>query len=391
MQETTGSRDGAHPLVELKAEILSQGVVPTSRFLQAYGEPYLVKKRAYGNADDLDFLGFDLPQEIVLDPGRIVAAATVRRSSGLRLDVGQEGEFIIRRSNTGELTPIGFPRTPAFYDRVTLTGKSVTSITTLYGGGSLGIFAYGHCALVDIKAACHYCSIAPNRNRQTAFKQAVSPQDVEEALDVALDDDSYQPGQIMLNGGNLTNVDQGFKYYIRLAEAARRAIDRSSHDTELHLIVYPPDNLSLIRRLQELDISVAMNTEVWDLDIYREVCPGKEIYGGRAHLLRGLEAAVDALGPGRVFSIFVGGLESLDSQAEGMSHVAAIGAIPVVNIFHADPETPLSTHPEPTVDHILTMGRELQELYQKHSFCRPFYAGVGRNAIDNEAYLGLFG
>jgi len=377
-------------LVELKAQILSYGVLPTRAFLDRYGEPYLVKKRAYGNADDLRFLDFDLPQEIVLGPQRIVAAASVRTGSPLLLDVTPQDEFVIRHLGTGAQHRVDFPTTPDFYRATTVSGSPVTAIATLYGGGSIGIFAYGNCALVDMSAACQYCSIAPNRRRQTSFQHAISPRQVEEALDVALADESYSPLQVMLNGGNLHDLDRSFAYYVRLATAARSAIDRSGRDVELHLIAYPPSDLSLLSPLADLDVSLAMNTEVWDLELYRTYCPGKEKLGGRRHLLRGLTSAVEQLGPGSVFSIFVGGLEPMGSLVAGLTAIAELGVVPIVNVFHADPETPLAHHPEPTPDEILTMGQGLQRLYHAYPFCRPFYEGVGRNAIDYEAHLGLF-
>jgi hypothetical protein len=385
------TRRTAAELVGYKAHLLSEGVVPTSRFLDHYGPPHLLKRRAYGNPDDLSFLDVQLPQEIVLSPGRVVCSVAVRLGSRWSLDWTEDLHYVLCHEGRGIRQPVDFPLQPAFYDRTLANGKPVNSIITLYGSGSLGIFAYGNCALVDIDKACKYCSIQPNRERQHEFEFAISAAQVEEALDIALVDPIVTASQVMINGGNLPDVDRSFRYYAGLVRAARRAIDRSGRQVELHLIVYPPNDHSLIDELAGLDVHVAMNCEVFDPELFSRYCPGKIVYGGQRHLWSGLRAASERLGRGRVYTICVGGLEPLDSLSRGMRFAAGeLGAIPVVNVFHADPQTPLATHREPTADEILAMGRELQRIYRDHPFCRPFYAGVGRNALDGEAALGLF-
>lgn len=376
-------------LVRLKAELLHHGVAPTAEFIRAYGPPYLFKRRAYGNADDLTFLQTGLPQEIVLAPGQVVVSATAKIASPWAMDV-RDGVFLVRDKRTGQEHVIDFPRAPEFYGQKTATGEPVNSLITLYGGGSLGLFAYGNCALVDMNAACHYCSVGPNRSRQDEFAYAMSARQVREALDVALLDHGCPAVQVMLNGGNFRDVDKSFAHYVELVRAARAAVDATGRDVELHLIVYPPYDLDLVERLDGLGVDLAMNTEVHDPDLFAKYCPGKEQLGGQAHLNRGLDKAVKVLGPGHVFSIFVGGLEPLESLYAGMRRAAEAGVVPVINVLHADPETPLDGHPEPTVEEILAMGEALESIYDEFSFCRSFYEGVGRNSLDHEAHLRLF-
>ncbi|MFJ8582779.1 radical SAM protein [Micromonospora sp. NPDC093277] len=376
-------------LVRLKAELLQHGVAPTAEFIRTYGPPYLFKRRAYGNADDLSFLQTGLPQEIILAPGKVVVSATAKITSPWSMDF-RDGKYLVIDKRSGREHVIDFPRAPAFYEQTTASGEAVNSLITLYGGGSLGLFAYGNCALVDMKAACHYCSVGPNRSRQDEFAYAMSAQQVREALDVALSDHSCPVVQVMLNGGNFRDVDKSFSHYVDLVEAARLAVDASGRNVELHLIVYPPYKLDLVERLEGLNVDIAMNTEVHDPELFAKYCPGKEELGGQAHLNRGLDKAVSVLGPGHVFSIFVGGLEPLDSLYAGMRQAAERGAIPVINVLHADPETPLAGHPEPKVDEVLAMGEALESIYDEFSFCRSFYEGVGRNSLDHEAHLRLF-
>ncbi len=121
----------------LKTELLASGVRPTPSFISAYGPPYLAKRRAYGNPDDLAFLEQPLPQEMYLGREGLVCAVNARRGSRWELDWSPEYEFTVR---CGDLVfPLSFPLTPSFYAERLPDGRLVQSLVTLYGGGSLGV------------------------------------------------------------------------------------------------------------------------------------------------------------------------------------------------------------------------------------------------------------
>jgi hypothetical protein len=377
-------------LVDVKAELLHHGVTLLPAFSTRYGDPYLAKRRAYGNSDPLEFREGRLPQELYLLPDRLVCAVTIRLDSPWLLDWNEDEGFVVRHRSGGGCTPIDFPREPAFYDRTLSNGEEVKKVVTLYGGGSLGVFAFGSCRLVDIGKPCGYCSISQNRTRGVDFLDVISEARIEEALSLALEDSACPITQVMVNGGNFPDQDRSFSHYARLARAAARAVETSGRDVEVHLIVYPPNDLGRLAELGRTGVSVAMNYEVCDPDLFRKYCPGKTVYGGQGHIAAALRRAVEELGEGSVYSILVGGLEPLESLERGLFELAGEGVTPVVNVFHADPATPLEHHPVPSADTIRAMGRTLQEVYRQHEFARPFYLDCGRNSIDTEAWRGLF-
>lgn len=375
--------------VALKAELLANGVRPTPAFLAAYGPPYLSKRRAYGNPDDLGIIGQRIPQEMYLLPERLICSVNVRSDSGWLLDWSHEEGFFIRFDE--RTTPISFPVTPGFYTALLEDGRPVRSVVTLYGGASLGIFVHGNCSLVDMGKACQYCSISPNRSREQEFPLVVTRELLSSALAVALADRTCHFSQVMINGGNFRDPDRSFLYYARLCQSARRALDEAGRDDiELHLIVYPPADLELLKELAGLNLSVAMNMEVFDPALFQRFCPGKNAVLGQLHALKALTRAAEILGAGNVFSILVGGLESQESMDQGMARLAGEGVIPVINVFHPDPETPLAMRPAPPASRILEMGRSLQAVFSETTFARPFYLGCGRNSLDTEAYYQMF-
>lgn len=174
-----------HPSVALKARILSEGVNITERALRSYGPPFLIKRRAYGNQDPLEYTRRAIPQEIFLGKQRgLVVSVDINPLSGVVLDAESSDLFFVV-TDRGPRWEISFPRQPTFYDEKIDSGRYASQIITLYGGGSLGVFAFGRCDLVDRGEACQYCSIEPNRYRDDSYPVLVTPGDLELALRVA--------------------------------------------------------------------------------------------------------------------------------------------------------------------------------------------------------------
>ncbi|HEX8535164.1 MAG TPA: radical SAM protein [Allosphingosinicella sp.] len=376
----------AAPAAVRKAELLSAGVDVSAEFLRRYGPPFLEKRRAYGNPDPDSVRHLTLPQELILEPDGLVVSVNIRPRSPHKLD--WDGGFCIR-GESGRI-PITFPLRPQFYDYKTPDDLRLSRVITLYGGGALGIFIYGNCALVDMGKACQYCSIAPNRSHDVDFEKVIRPERIEETVFLALKDEAAPISQVMLNGGNFPDPDRSFLYYVEAARAARRAIDRSGRSVDLHLIVFPPRDLELLGELKGTGACVAMNSEVFDPELFARFCPGKEQVAGQGHMAAALRRGAEILGEGAVYSIIVGGLDDLATLSTGMQRLAGWGVTPVINVFHADPGTPMEQHPIPSAGSILEMGRALQEVFQANPRMRPFYLDCGRNSLDTEAYRGLF-
>ena len=386
--DDAGYADILHEAVRIKAEILAHGVNLTPELLRNFGPPYLEKRRAYGNQDPPELRRHTIPQEVWFADRQVIAAVNVRPSSPW--DLTFDGTSYRLFHSDGRSLDVDFPRRPGFYDRWLPGGRPTNQIVTLYGGTSLAVFVYGSCSLVETGNPCGYCSIEQNRSIATEYDKVVRPAQLRDALASALSDSPDHVNQVMLNGGNFHDADKSFQYYAELVSVAREAIDRSGKLVELHLIVFPPKDLSLFERLRGTGASIAMNTEIYDPQLFARYCPGKAKVIDRCHMFDALEAASDVVGRGHVFSIFVGGLEPLDSLREGLDFVFSKGAVPVINVFHPDPGTPLESHPAPPVEQIMAMGRALQGAYDQHEFARPFYDHCGRNSLDSEAHMRLF-
>lgn len=213
-----------------------------------------------------------------------------------------------------------------------------------------------------------------------------------EATQVALQEDVQQIKGIMLVGGNLPNEDENFQTLLDLAAAieAEEVLSMGSPVLEIHIATMPPRDLKLIQNAGRYNVRLSMNLEVYDDQLFEKYCPGKSAFYGRESLKKAVVRAAEILPYGRAHSILIAGLEPVESTIAGILFLAEHGVAPIVNVFHNDYGTVLQHHKRPSTDELLTIGRALQEVYQKYSFT-PYWNGCGRNSIDYEAKELLFG
>lgn len=371
---------------KIKAALLANGVSLSKEAIDNYSAEFLEKRRAYGNPDPLSLLDQRIPQELFVIPGEIVCSVNVRNDSIWRLR-WNEGVFYV--DNGENKYVVTFPRRPEFYEKMIDGDERVNNMITLYGGSTLGVFVNRYCSYIAIGKACKFCSLEQNIEFSKDFAKVVKIEEFKKALRIALADDSIPIKQVMINGGNFAKEDESFRYYIRVVEAARSVISDLKKDVDIHLIAFPPRDYSLFEGLKGLGVSLAMNTEVYDSALFDYYCPGKSDTYSQGKLFNAMEKAVNTLGTGSVFSIFVGGLEGIASLTAGMKHHASLGVIPVINVLHVDPNTPIGNRAGPSEDDIYQMGFALQNIYNEYRY-PSFYTRCGRNAIDYEARMNYF-
>jgi len=375
-------------LTMIKLQLLANGISFDSNFLKNYNNSVYIEKRwAYGNGDE-EVFACKIPPEIKLKD--IVVAVHYRKDSKWVLTYS--GDKYSLNYNDSFVTDVTFPLRPKFYDEKLKDGTDCRSVGTLYGGGALGIFSPGSCYNFKQGVPCKLSSLEPTRSKLGDHVKDISPELAAELVEVALTKDSNLIGQIMLNGGNYPSNDYGFLKQVNTAKLIREKMSGLGlkDNIEVHLISMPPDDLSLLDELSDLDVQVSMNIEVYSPEIFEDIAPGKHKFYGRNKIIKGLEKAVDILGKGNVFTVFLGGLEPMQSLENGLYFMAQKGINPVINVFHPDPKSGLGQHPCASIESMEKMGEILQEVYKKFNF-RSLFQGFGRNSLDNEAYLGYFG
>ncbi|MEE9217125.1 MAG: radical SAM protein [Anaerolineales bacterium] len=380
------ARELAVHSAHVKVELLSAGVYYDRDFLDAYGadDTVIEKRRAYGNSDGVQFPPeLKVPPEAILSGG-IVAAINYRRDSLWRLRVSDTGYEI---SGSGRRVPVTFPTRPSFYDRRLADGIRASQIVTLYGDATLAIFSPGFCHYFNEDLACRFCSLKTTRETQSDHKFYIPPDLARQAVELALEMEAIRIRHVLVNGGTLKNYDKGFARHIDLLSAVAKV--KLPPGARSHLISMPPEDLALFERLPETGANIVMCLEVYDPELFSQICPGKASGYGRDRMLRAFEAAVSVLGRGEVYGGFIAGLEPPESLIDGLYRMAEIGVAPAVNVFHSDAGTPLECHPRPKVDQLLEIGRHMGIIFRENGWV-PFIRDTGRNSLDTEAFLRCF-
>ncbi|MBC1936706.1 biotin synthase [Listeria grandensis] len=369
----------------IKVEILANGINYDDAFIVQYNqdETTLQKRRAYGNSDEVIRSNVKVPQEIVL-PGNIVVATNQRSSSSWNLDY-KDGKYIVHDNET--VLNVNFPVQPKFYDYYNSEKVKLDQLITLYGGSTLGVFSPGTCYFWGKKLECKFCSLQPTRAQLSNHKIFIEPDKVVEATQLALTDKTNEIKHFLLNGGTISDYDKGFKKHLAILEAVNNS--GILNEVPMHLISMPPKDLTLFKELARLEATIAMDIEVFDPELFNDICPGKSKDYGRENFIHALTVAVDYMGEGNVYCGFVAGLEPIDSFIEGLYFMADKGVVPAVNIFHNDPESQFKNHSRPSIEYINEVGKHMAIIYKKYNY-KPFLEGSGRNAVDTEAYRQLF-
>ncbi|MDT3313229.1 biotin synthase [Pseudomonas sp. rhizo66] len=372
--------------VALKLKLLSNGVNFSKEFLDYLQNQstHIEKRRAYGTGDSVILeSNTHTPQEIILEE-KIITAANYNPNSAFQVVLAQ-GYPALRYGN--KTIKITFPARPVAYGKHLSNGELFEKHLTVYGNSTLGVFSPGHCYYFNNNRECKFCSLDAARENLSDHKMRIKGDLAGEAVEIATEVESGRYKRVLFNGGTIRNYDKGYSMHLDLMERVKER--NTASKLEYHLISMPPKDFRLFERFKGLGNNLSMSLEVFNADLFSEVCPGKSQDYTRERFLSAFEAAVDVLGRGNVYAGFVAGMEPLESIIEGIEYFGNMGVVPAVAVFHPDAGSHYSTKARPSVDFLNILGKKMSEIYQREGF-KPLIEGSGRNSLDTEAYLGGF-
>ncbi|MDO8672325.1 MAG: radical SAM protein [Dehalococcoidia bacterium] len=214
-------------------------------------------------------------------------------------------------------------------------------------------------------------------------------------------------GQIQTGG--FADSEQESNVYLRFVE---KIASSTSYLPNLTLRTQPMTR-DMMQRLKDAGTAcVSFNLEVWDPEIFAEVCPGKAKHRGRERYLEAFQEAVEVFGRGSVGCDLLGGVtlqaknghktwqEARDSHIEGNEWLIRHGVLPVClplrlgagSVYGDDPSSRGRLAPtEYYLDMALAHHRTMMEtgMYQKLNkllYCpidciRGYCAELGMHAL----------
>jgi hypothetical protein len=238
---------------------------------------------------------------------------------------------------------------PAFHGRANQDGVPYNSLGFAHTD-RLRISPIEGCAFT-----CKFCDL-PYEFRYRA-------KDVDSLVDlvnVALADPVQPVAHVLISGGTPRPEHHT---YVR---EVYQAVIGTFPDIPVDIMMVPIGDVMDPVWLEGLGVNeLSVNIEVWSSEIARRIMPRKHKQG-RDHYLDYLAGAAAVLGGDRVRSMFMLGLEPLESTLEGVAEVSSRGCVPVLSPFRPDPSTPLRQWKVPTAALMQEAYLAAREITQKH-------------------------
>lgn len=349
--------------IKLKLELYLEGIRIEPSALEGVGSRYK-ENITYLFDYNYDFdpryvppLDYHLPLgSLVRVSYRESSPYVVRRENG-QLFVERDGRF---------LSTLEWTRRPDFYDRLTSDGIEMKKIGQIQGDCCMTICFTNTCLNWRDGNECRYCNI--NSAQKDALNKGTvlitkKPQQIGEVAAAWLEE-VRQKGlnfHSILVAGTLPGK-KASDITIEILQAIREHTGLSALDGGL-INIAAPKSLEEIDRLYEAGArNVAFNLEVWDPDMFKVICPGKNRNIGRDTFLQSLEHAGKIFGRTHVCSVFVCGLEEKAKYLEAARYLSERGAWILAAPWIVMKGSRLEGHRTPTTEWHLEVNEQVLDI-----------------------------
>jgi uncharacterized radical SAM superfamily protein len=336
----------------LKLDLYCRGLrLDESCYVEADGGRKVLRTRA----------GLGSGLELVLPGGlwtNVPVAEPFAQSSPYTLHRSENG-YHLRREGI-DVAPVRLSPRPEWYEKKTSTGKSMTRVGTLQGT-YLGIYPAKVCEYWTAKPEkvnCRFCSVGLNLGVDDADDKSVA--EVMEVVRAARDE------------SGITYVDFNTGHYAgdTYLDILQPYITRIKKELGLLVGVQTPPHRDLKRydALREMGVNrVSFCFEIFDREIFKEICPGKHAEYGLDFYLAAIKycASLARRGPRTEPWVtngeIIGGLEPPESSIRAIDWITSVGAIPTVCVFRPLIGTDMASAPPPRTDDLVPVYRRLYE------------------------------
>lgn len=244
------------------------------------------------------------------------------------LDVA-DGALVV--TGHGKRSRAWFWLPPALHDETTPSGETYTSYGFVHTD-RLRISPIEGCAFT-----CKFCDLPYEFRYRTKTIEGLI-----ETVERALVDPVQPAAHILLSGGTPRPDDYGY-----LKDCYAAILERFS-TVGVDIMMVPMPELIDVEELDRLGVDgLSLNVEIHNRELARSLMRRKHDHGLDPYL-EFIRHAADRLGPGRVRSMLVVGIEPLEDTLAGVRAIAERGAVPVLSPFRPDPSTPLRSWAPPT-------------------------------------------
>ncbi|MEQ8196635.1 MAG: radical SAM protein [Clostridiaceae bacterium] len=274
--------------------------------------------------------------------------------------------------NGHEVFQVKFHKRPNYYKLKTSDETEMSHVATYSPGGTVGVAYSNECSLKEKGLDCLFCNANATKDTYAEHENIKwkNPKQIGEAVAAAYKYDNAK--HVNITGGFIPERRE-VDYYIDVAEAIKE--HTGLDDFNGTAVIGAPLDLEVIDKYKEAGYrTLAVQIEIWDKNIFKTICPGKEKEcGGWEHWVESLEYAAKVFGHGRARTGFVTGIEPKDSTLEGVEYLASKGIISLTGAWNPNPGSKLEGHRTPEPEWHLDMAKKTYAIFKKAGFTYDHY------------------
>jgi hypothetical protein len=330
-----------HCYLELKAELLVEGIWATPEALKEVGKKYKEQNHGLFGWDFEDHVGTMLPDDFLLPDGTVVQFRKNSRSPYHIMM--KEGDLVLSKSKEKICKVEWIPR-PAYYAKETSNCHKMVRIGQVGGEDCLFFCYQNYCSYFSQKEACLFCNLVSTSKTYDSVLKRKETEDIGEVAKTAFSEGNVK--HILLTGGCFNHQ----KEIELVGEILRSIREHTGLDRVPGTILPSPAKGSdEIKGYYDTGIkAIGFSMEIWDEKLYEAICPGKSKDVSHDTFLRSIETSVNIFGAGNVYAVFVMGLEPKKTFLEGVREITYLGANVVPFVWSPNPGSKLEGHRAPT-------------------------------------------
>lgn len=335
------SKNLMNHLLELKIMLLSHGVFISSKVIN-----YLEKN---GGINCQEFDAIDIS---ILDKCFISVPYEVNLSFLSPFNIRQVNGKLYLYYNYSKLIQIKIRGIDLLSKKETDDGFTYSEIAYL-GNDRLRISHRVGCYFKDKGCGCGFCDLVDDKRKLSinTIKTVINAYDENKSIN-----------HYLIGGGSQSLEDD----FSTISEISKYLKNRKGKP--IYLMSLPPMNTTILEDLKNAGITeVAFNIEIYNRIIARKYMPGKGKIPLKAYF-NALKNAVKLWGKnGKVRTIFIVGLEPVESLLKGIEEVCKIGVSPILSLFKPVENTPLSHLMPPSDTEILDIVLATEKICEKYN------------------------
>lgn len=327
--------------LQLKAELLVNGINATSEALKEVGQKYKEQNHGLFGWDFEDHTHIALPDDFVLPDDTIVQ---FRRNSHSRYLVDKIGNNLILKEGEKEICGVEWLPRPLYYSQKTISNNYMVKIGQVGGKDCLFFCYQNYCSHFSKNEQCLFCNLVATSTTYNSVLRKKDADDIGEVAEVAFSEGNVR--HVLLTGGCFNHQKE-----IDLVSNIVKSIKEHTGFSTVPgtILPSPPRSIQEIQKYHDSGIkAMGFSMEIWDEKLYQAICPGKAKSVSHEAFVDSIRNAVKVFGEGNVYGVFVMGLEPRETFLEGVRELVGLGANIVPFVWSPNPGSKLSGHRAPT-------------------------------------------